>query len=62
MAPDIHFEFEIWAASWREAVRLYEERAYGEFGKSYDHFPNTVYTIDEVEEQRAYLNIRAGVG
>lgn len=59
--PQLRFDFEIWAVSWREAMRLYEERAYGEFGKSYDHFPDTVYTAEDEAVQRAYLAVRGDV-
>jgi hypothetical protein len=60
-APELRFAFEIWAGSWREAMRLYEERAYSEFGKSYDHFPDTIYSDTDVTEQQAYLQGRADV-
>ncbi len=59
--PEIRFEFEIWSSSWREAMRLFEERAYGEFGKSYDDTPDTVYTSDDETKQRAYLSVRGKV-
>jgi hypothetical protein len=58
MPLDTQFVFEVRASSWREAMRLYEERAYGEFGKSYDHFPDIVFTEAEAAEQQSYLKIR----
>jgi hypothetical protein len=54
-APHEGFLFEIWAPSWHEAMRLHDERAYGEFGNSYDHMPDTAYTEEDAAEQRAYL-------
>jgi hypothetical protein len=59
--PDHRFVFEIWASSWREAMRRYEERAYGEFGKSYDHLADTIYTDLDAAEQQAYLVVRPNV-
>jgi hypothetical protein len=61
MAPELRFEFEIWAGSWREAMRLYEERAYDEFGKTYDHFPDTIYSDEDEADQRAFLRVRGHV-
>jgi hypothetical protein len=61
IAPELHFVFEVWAGSWREAMRLSDERAYGEFGKTYDHFPDTIYTDDEVADQQAFLRGRTNV-
>lgn len=55
ISPNERFLFEIWAPSWREAMRLYDEKAYGEFGKSYDHIPDDPYTEEDAAEQRAYL-------
>lgn len=59
--PKLRYVFEIRAGSWREAMRLYEERAYGEFGKSYDHFPDTIYTDEDLAEQKAFLRTRTNV-
>ncbi len=55
MEPEARFVFGIWASSWREAIREYEERAYGEFGKSYDRQPDTIYTDVDAAEQQEYL-------
>jgi hypothetical protein len=60
-APELRFEFEVWAGSWREAMRLYEERAYGEFRKANDHLPDTIYTDEDRAEQQAFLRVRANV-
>lgn len=56
--PDMEFQFEIWAPCYSIAKRLYEERAYGEFGKAYDDFPDTIYTAADAAEQREYLATR----
>ena len=61
MEPEHRFVFEIWASSWREAMRRYEERAYGEFGKSYDQLTDTIYTDAHAAEQQAYLLLRGNV-
>jgi hypothetical protein len=51
MEPEHRFVFEIWASSWRAAMRGYEERAYGEHGKSYDQLTDIIYTDADVAEQ-----------
>lgn len=61
MEPGAHFVLEIWASSWREAMRCYEERAYGEFGKSYEQFPDMIYTDADAADQQAYLLTRGNV-
>lgn len=61
ISPDMKFVFEAFAASWSQAMRLYEERAYDEYGKSYDHFPDTIYTDADLEDQQAYLIMRGNV-
>lgn len=43
-------------------MRLYEERAYNEYGKSYDHLPEMIYTDADLEEQLAYLAVRGSGG
>lgn len=39
-------------------MRLYEERAYNEYGKSYDHLADLIYTDADLGEQLAHLAIR----
>ena len=61
VSPELRFVFEVWADSSREARRLYEERAYGEFGKTYDHLPDMIYIDEEAASQLTFLRIRANV-
>ena len=61
VSPDMKFVFEVLAASYNQALRLYEERAYDEYGKTYDPSTDTIYTEPDLRDQLSYLAVRGNV-
>ncbi len=58
LTPNAHKVFELWAASWHQAMQLYNERLdYGDYVPA-DGVDDHLYTAEETAEQGAYLTVR----
>lgn len=59
LKPNARLVFDVWAASWQEAMQLRNERlGYGDYRPA-EGVPDHFYTADEASEQAAYLQRRS---